>query len=169
MRGWAPCRWKVGAWNVSVCRSFFKPAFVRTKGSANCCWKTSLLINQTTNQLFFLSLSVLFFPSPTEQQCGKRNACREISSADFMYVLTCKSTPVLVKDGSYSLFSLDGRRSIDGSVLRIESRILDFTTETLCLAEPWKSSFHCFSFFPQHFRHVGHWGWHKGISSDCWI
>lgn len=28
-----------------------------------------------------------------------------------MYALTCKSTPVLVKDGSSSLFSLDSRRA----------------------------------------------------------
>lgn len=56
----------------------------------------------------FLSLSFIFL---TEQQCEERRACGEISSADYMYVLTCKSTPVLVKDGSYSLFSLDGRRA----------------------------------------------------------
>ncbi len=53
----------------------------------------------------------LFHFFPIEQQCGKRRACGEIRRADYMYVLTCKSTPALVKDGSYSLFPLDGRRA----------------------------------------------------------
>lgn len=35
----------------------------------------------------------------------------KMCAADYVNVLTCKSTPVLVKDGSYSLFSLDGRRA----------------------------------------------------------
>lgn len=70
--------------------------------------KASLLINQTTNQRFFC-LRISFFS--TEQR-GELCVWRYVQSGLYVaYVLTCKSTPVLVKDGSYSSFSLDCRRA----------------------------------------------------------
>lgn len=98
---------------MSICNFSFKPAFVGLKDLLTAAEKPhhSLTKPLISYFLFFLSLCFLSFFFPTEQQCGKKNACGGISRADYMYVLTCKSTPVLVKDGSYSLFSLDGRRA----------------------------------------------------------
>ena len=89
---------------MSVCNFSFKPAFVNDPTAAE---KPHYSLTKTLiSDFFFVSL----FPFlSTEQQCGKR--CGELSRADYLYVLTCKSTPVLVKDGTYSLFSLDGRRA----------------------------------------------------------
>lgn len=70
--------------------------------------KTHYSLTKALISAFFFILCISFFP--TEQR-GNTSACGEMSREDYMYVLTCKSTPVLVKDGSYSLFCLDGRRA----------------------------------------------------------
>lgn len=79
-------------------------------------------------------------------------------------VVTCKITPLLVKDGSNSLFSLDGRRTL---VLSVSDWVVDIGLHN-CDSVPCRameilflSTF--FRVFPLGFRHVGQR--HEGISS----
>lgn len=106
---------------------------------------------------FFVCISFV----PTQQR-GSRNG--ELSRADYM-CLACKSTPVLVKDGSYSLFSLNGRRASAAPCLGL-SHGYWVSQLTLCFAEPWKSSLHLPPSSLQDVRHEGHSQRHKGICCD---
>lgn len=133
MRGWAPCRWKVGARNVSVCNFSFQSAFVRTGGF---CWLLNKPYHSLTKPLisaFFRSPSSLGFSVGTELHVEKQAA--RITR------LTCKSTPVLVKDGSSFLFSLDSRRAPAARCLGL-SHGYWVSQLKLGALRSWESSFH---------------------------
>lgn len=109
--------------------------------------------------LFFfclcLSFSFLFFLFSPPLSSSVRRACGGISSADYMYVLTCKSTPVLVKDGSYSLFCLDGRRASAAPCFGLSH---GYWVSQLRLSASWSHG-NPLSISPpplQDFRHEGH-------------
>lgn len=132
MRGWAPCRWKVGVWNVSVCNFSPKQPFVGLKDLLTAAENIFLLINQTANQLF-LSFLFLFFHRAAVWE-KERIACMQWR----VNAGLCSWRMAVI------LYFPGWQTRMDGSVFRIESRILGFTTKTLHPEQPWKCSLHFF-------------------------